>query len=97
MTDIKIKDMSVEELVDVIVTKNGYSKIGIERIFELEFGILDKWITGEEDITCVSLTLLRILATCPWLVKVAEDGYSKCIGNSILQEALKVKNEKNCE
>lgn len=70
----KIKEMSVEELVKTI-NDAGYSNIGCERALELEFGILDKWISGEEDITCVGLTLLRMLAKYPWMVEIADNNF----------------------
>ena len=83
---INKKDLSVEELVHTI-NNYGYSTTAIERSLELEFGILDKWISGEEDISCVGLSLLRLIAMFPWLIKVAENNYVTDIPN-ILKTAI---------
>ena len=89
--DINIKELSVADLVKSI-NEAGYSNVGIERIFELEFGLLDKWISGEEDVTCVGLALLRMVSNFPFLLKVAEHNFKKekC-RQSFLDEMIKNK------
>jgi len=84
---ISKKDLSVEELVKIL-NDNGYSNITIERILQLEFGILNRWISGKEDITCVGLSLLRILSTFPWMLKIAENNFDENIKINLLKEII---------
>jgi len=81
------KDLSVEELIQIL-NDAGYSNISIERILELEIGVLDKWINGKEDITCVGLTLLRILSTYPWMLDVAENNFEEDSKINMLKDII---------
>jgi hypothetical protein len=53
--------------------------VAIERSLELPFRTLNRWKSG--DFSASSLVLLRILKTYPWIIKVADNKFSK--GSSI--------------
>ena len=70
------------------------SNMGIERILELPFGIINKWETGELKMKAEDVALFKFLILFPWLLKVVEDGYTK---EASLYNLLAAVNKKEIE
>lgn len=85
---------SIQTMIDVLVNKHGFSHSYLERALELPFGILNTWRNHSYPKNAVAL--LRILATYPWIVAVADESFSKIIAeNEILLQAERIKNDRN--
>ena len=54
----------------------GFKKVAMERALSLPFGTIDKMLKREKPPRDF-VALTRILAMFPWIVKVADEGYTK--------------------
>ena len=66
---------SIPAILDLL-NQSGYSMVATERILELPFRTLSRWKTSGKP-SAGGTALLRLLATFPWLLEVADSGYDK--------------------
>lgn len=64
------------------MNKAGITMAMLERVFELPSRTLTRWKNG--DFSATTLALLRIIATYPWIIKVAENRFERNYANFIL-------------
>lgn len=64
------------------MNKVGITMAMFERVFELPSRTLTRWKNG--DFSASTLALLRIVATYPWMVNVAENKFERSYANFIL-------------
>jgi hypothetical protein len=64
------------------MSKLGISMAMFERVFELPSRTLTRWKNG--DFSSSTLALLRIVATYPWMINVAENKFERNYANFIL-------------
>ena len=65
------------------------SFVAMERILELPIGIISKWESGEVKVKAEDIVLLRVIITFPWLLNVAEDGFTHDAARERLLIAVK--------
>ncbi len=90
-------EKSVAESITAILEKlkqSGYSMVATERILELPVRTLSRWKTSGKP-SAGGTALLRLLATFPWLLEVADNNYDNTFAETLLMmEANKVLHEK---
>ena len=90
-------EKSVSESIPAILdslNQFGYSMVATERILELPFRTLSRWKTNGKP-SAGGTALLRLLATFPWLLEVADNNYEETFAKDLLMvEGAKVFNEK---
>lgn len=64
------------------MNKVGITMAMFERVFELPSRTLTRWKNG--DFSASTLALLRIVATYPWMINVAENRFERSYANFIL-------------
>jgi len=64
------------------MNKAGITMAMLERVFELPSRTLTRWKNG--DFSASTLALLRIIATYPWIIRVAENRFDQNHANFIL-------------
>ena len=62
--------------------------VSIDRCLGLKMRTAQKWRDGEM-ITRETVVLLQILKTFPWMLDVADEGYSAEVANTALREYLR--------
>lgn len=82
-TDQKALQESAKESYDSMLSylkENGISSAYIERALELPQRTVSRWkFTGE--LSAISVALLRIVRTYPWILKVAERKFDPLVAN----------------
>lgn len=78
---VKVRDM-VEGLGRI-----GYRPVTIDRTLRMKIGTTQRWAEGH-DVTPEAVALLSILQVYPWLLRVADDGYTPEAVNSAMWNIL---------
>ena len=90
-------EKSVAESIPAILNslnQFGYSMVATERILELPFRTLSRWKTSGKP-SAGGVALLRLLATFPWLLQIADNNYEdEFTENLLIVEAAKALNKK---
>lgn len=80
--------MSVEKIIEYLADQK-ISMARFERAFEIPQRTLNRWKSG--DFSSTSLALLRTVATCPWLVNVAEHRFERAfVASEIFQQTVRI-------
>ena len=66
-----------------LLDEKGYSMVATERILELPFRTLSRW-KNERKVSAGGYALLRMLATFPWLLEVADKHYEREFADDVL-------------
>ncbi len=90
-------EKSVTESIPAILdslSQSGYSMVATERILELPFRTLSRWKASGKP-SSGGVALLRLLATLPWLLEVADNNYENTFAEElIMMEAAKIFDKK---
>lgn len=80
----KIAEGRLQKKIIDDLEANGYKIVSMERALRLPFGTMKKWRAGKvED---VSLALLKLIKSMPWLINVADYNFSEEIAKKLLLE-----------
>lgn len=91
-----IEGAKQESILNMIhlLHENGYTMSALERAFELPFRTLTQW-KQKKNCSAAGLALMRILATYPWVVEVAERRFESNFSEDILvKQAVNTFNNK---
>lgn len=84
----------IKEILDTF-SRSNISMAMLERVFELPARTLTRWKNG--DFSSSGLALLRVLATFPWIISVAEHKFNSAFSSSAIIKAAVQEFEQEAE